>query len=165
MSVLTAAVAGVSVRSSMHHETAGSAAGLAPAGVDGGAARTPAPSGGRTGATASGTRHARKGRRSSSGSGTASVTVTGKGEQTPYGPVQVQVTVAHDRITAARALAHPEGGHSTEVNAYAVPVLDQETVHSQGRQVDAVSGATYTSEGYQQSLQSALDAAHLHHLL
>jgi uncharacterized protein with FMN-binding domain len=84
---------------------------------------------------------------------------------TRYGPVQVQITVRRKRLVAARALAHPVGGHSDEVNAAAIPALNGETVRTQGAGIDAVSGATYTSEGYRTSLQSALDAAHRAHLL
>ena len=64
------------------------------------------------------------------------------------------------RITKARTLAHPSGGESDQINGYAVPLLDQEAVAAQSAQIDTVSGATFTSAGYQQSLQSALDAAH-----
>jgi len=48
-----------------------------------------------------------------------------------------------------------------EINSFAVPQLNQETLRAQNAQIDSVSGATYTSDGYVGSLQSALDAAHL----
>jgi uncharacterized protein with FMN-binding domain len=80
---------------------------------------------------------------------------------TAYGPVRVRITVKAGRITEARAIVRPQGDSTTEqINAYAVPVLNQAAVAGQGAQLDTVSGATYTSEGYRQSLQSALDAAH-----
>lgn len=165
MSVLTVGVAGLSLRSSTHDggTIRGSAAQLAPAGVTEGGTSSSRPHRSARKPT-SGARRGHK-RQSGSSSVSAPVNVTGQGEQTPYGPLQVEITVSHDRIVAARTLVHPEGGHSSEVNAYAVPMLDHETVHSQGRQVDAVSGATFTSEAYQQSLQAALDAAHQHHLM
>jgi uncharacterized protein with FMN-binding domain len=57
---------------------------------------------------------------------------------------------------------YPSGnGRDREINAYALPVLRQETLAAQSATIDAVSGATVTSEGYRESLQSALDAAHL----
>lgn len=90
-----------------------------------------------------------------------SVVVTGGVVDTQYGPVQVEVTVRGGRITAAHALQHPSGdGQTDQINAYAVPQLDQETMAAQSAHIDTVSGATFTSEGYRQSLQSALDAAH-----
>lgn len=163
MSVLTAGVAALGLRSSMHSQAA--AGGLAPAGVDGSGA-SPSSTAGHRPTTASRRHRApASAHRTTSPAGGGRVRVTGQGEQTPYGPLQVQITLQHGRIVEARTLVHPEGGHSSEVNAAAVPVLDDETVRSQGGQVDAVSGATYTSEAYQQSLQFALDAAHRDHLL
>ena len=48
-----------------------------------------------------------------------------------------------------------------QINSYALPVLIQETLNAQSAQIDMVSGATVTSGGYLQSLQSALDQANL----
>lgn len=65
------------------------------------------------------------------------------------------------RILAAVAIDYPNGsGQDQQINAYAVPVLEQETLAAQSAQIDAVSGATFTSGGYVGSLQSALDEAH-----
>jgi uncharacterized protein with FMN-binding domain len=76
--------------------------------------------------------------------------------------VQVEVTVTNGKITAAQATQVPNGnGRDQEINSYAVPVLNQEAVQAQSAQIDAVSGATVTSDGYIQSLQSAIDQAHL----
>ncbi|MFF9626018.1 FMN-binding protein [Streptomyces griseosporeus] len=86
-------------------------------------------------------------------------TVTGDVARTQYGPVQVRVTVSGGRIVRAEAVQAPKGGHSDEVTATAVPKLGQEAVAAQSADIDAVSGATYTSAGYRQSLQSALDRA------
>ena len=87
---------------------------------------------------------------------------TGGVAQTPYGPVQVQIAVSAGRITGARTLRQPGGDpHSASLASYAVPRLDQETLTAQSAHIDVVTGATYTSEGYIGSLQSALDAAHL----
>jgi uncharacterized protein with FMN-binding domain len=116
------------------------------AGDDGGSAPTPT-------ATASPTPKAQS-------SGTK--TYTGDAVDTRWGPVQVQITVSGGRITAAQAVQYPNGnGRDAEINGYALPVLSQEVVQKQNAQIDTVSGATVTSDGYLQSLQSALDRAHL----
>lgn len=90
-----------------------------------------------------------------------SKTFTGDAADTPYGPVQVEITMSGGRITVARTVQVPqESGRDVEINSAAVPVLNSEAVQAQTAQIDTVSGATYTSEGYVQSLQSAIDAAH-----
>jgi uncharacterized protein with FMN-binding domain len=86
-------------------------------------------------------------------------TVTGKVAQTQYGPVQVRITVSAGRITEAEAVQAPKGGLSDQKTQLAVPRLNQEAVAAGSADIDAVSGATYTSTGYRQSLQSALDQA------
>ncbi|MEU3545741.1 FMN-binding protein [Streptomyces longwoodensis] len=89
----------------------------------------------------------------------AGSTVTGDAAQTQYGVVQVRLTVAGGKITRAEAVQAPKGGRSDSVTADAVPKLNREAVAAQGADIDAVSGATYTSAGYRQSLQSAIDKA------
>ncbi|KOV91108.1 FMN-binding protein [Streptomyces sp. NRRL B-3648] len=86
-------------------------------------------------------------------------TVTGKAVQTQYGPVQVRITVSGGKITKAEAVQAPKGGLSDQKTQLAVPRLNQEAVAAGTADIDAVSGATYTSTGYRQSLQSALDQA------
>ncbi|MDT7539587.1 MAG: hypothetical protein QOI82_3172 [Actinomycetota bacterium] len=87
--------------------------------------------------------------------------VNGAPADTRYGPVQVQISIRGRRIIRADAIDYPQGsGRDQEINSYAIPQLDQETVNAQSANIDTVSGATYTSDGYRQSLQSALDAAH-----
>lgn len=100
---------------------------------------------------------------SSSTAAPASKTVIGAVVQTQYGPVQVKITVTSGKVTAATAVQYPNGDpRSQQINAYAVPILQRETVGiSSASSVDMVSGATYTSNGYLQSLQSALDQAGL----
>ncbi|MFE1238350.1 FMN-binding protein [Streptomyces tendae] len=93
------------------------------------------------------------------GRGTGAGTVTGDAARTQYGPVQVRVTVSGGRITRAEAVQAPKGGQSDQVTADAVPKLNQAAVAAGNADIDAVSGATYTSAGYTQSLQSALDKA------
>ena len=90
--------------------------------------------------------------------GRAAGTVTGKAFPTIYGPVQVKITVEGGRVTAASAVEYPQDTPRDEqINAYAIPRLDQEAVAAGSAKIDAVSGATYTSGGYIGSLQSALD--------
>ncbi|GAB2748476.1 FMN-binding protein [Streptomyces bullii] len=84
-------------------------------------------------------------------------TVTGDAAQTQYGPVQVRLTVTGGKITQAEAVQAPKGGRSDQITSTAVPRLNQAAVAAQSAEIDAVSGATYTSNGYKQSLQSALD--------
>ncbi|MGW7546644.1 FMN-binding protein [Streptomyces sp. NPDC054770] len=97
---------------------------------------------------------------SSSGSAQAQAkTVTGQVAQTQYGPVQVRITVSGGKITKAEAVQAPSGGTSDQKTALSVPKLNQEAVAAGNATIDSVSGATYTSTGYKQSLQSALDQA------
>ncbi|MDQ0989886.1 FMN-binding protein [Streptomyces sp. V3I7] len=96
---------------------------------------------------------------SSKAAGAASRTLTGKVSQTPYGPVQVRITVSGGKVTAADAVRAPEGGTSSQKTELAVPRLNKEAVAAGSADIDAVSGATYTSTGYRKSLQSALDQA------
>lgn len=85
-------------------------------------------------------------------------TVTGNAVDTRYGPVQVKVTFEGTRITAVDAVQYPtESGRDQEINSQAIPMLQQEAMASQSAKIDTISGATYTSEGYIQSLQSAID--------
>ncbi|MFF5886588.1 FMN-binding protein [Streptomyces sp. NPDC012589] len=93
------------------------------------------------------------------GGGAQARTVTGDAAQTQYGAVQVRITVAGGKITKAEAVQAPKGGQSDQITANAVPKLNQAAVAAGTADIDAVSGATYTSTGYQKSLQSALDKA------
>jgi uncharacterized protein with FMN-binding domain len=87
-------------------------------------------------------------------------TYTGDTINTRYGPVQLAVTLSKGKITAVKALQTPSAdGRSQQIASYSVPQLTDETLQAQSAQIDAVSGATYTSDGYVQSLQSALDKA------
>ncbi len=71
------------------------------------------------------------------------------------------MTVSDGKVTQAQAVVYPqENPRDQQINSYALPVLAQEAVSAQSAQIDAVSGATVTSDGYITSLQSALDRAH-----
>lgn len=98
---------------------------------------------------------------SSSSAAPAVKTVTGTVVETQFGPVQVKITVTSGKVTSATAVQYPNGDpRSEQINEYAVPILQRETIGiSSASSVDMVSGATYTSDGYLQSLQSALDKA------
>ncbi len=87
-------------------------------------------------------------------------TVTGQVVQTRFGPVQVQVTISAGKITDVTALQLPsDRQRSAEISQIVEPMLKSEALTAQSAQIDLVSGATYTSDGYAQSLQSALDQA------
>ncbi len=99
---------------------------------------------------------------SSPSQSSAAKTYAGDAIGTQYGDVQVQITVKSGKITASQVLQVPwNDNRDQEINSYAVPILNQEAVSSQSSNIDMVSGATYTSDGYIQSLQSAIDQAHL----
>ncbi len=88
----------------------------------------------------------------------AAKTVTGDSIDTRWGPVQVKITVSSGKITSATAVDYPENNpRDQEINATAIPTLQQESIGQSTANIDMVSGATYTSEGYIKSLQSALD--------
>jgi uncharacterized protein with FMN-binding domain len=121
-----------------------------------GAAPTPSGSGGTSsGGTATGT----AGGTTASSSG--STTATGPEVDTRYGPVQVSVTVVNGQVTDVTALELPSGGRSGQISREAEPILHDEALSAQSASIDGVSGATYTSLAYEQSLQAALDAAGL----
>jgi uncharacterized protein with FMN-binding domain len=101
--------------------------------------------------------------KSGSSAGTSGpASYTGTAADTRWGPVQVQITVSGGKISASRAVQYPQGtSRDAQINGSALPVLDQEVLQQQSASIDTVSGATVTSDGYLQSLQSAIDQAHL----
>lgn len=154
MASLSVAVLGVAVHSSQRPASSTSA--LAPTGLVVAPGTTaPRPAASRTAAPVpAGAPSARP--RSS-----ATVTVNGPAVDTAYGPVQVQVSLRGGHVVRADATTYPQdSGRSQEINSQAVPMLDAEAVRANSARVDTISGATFTSGGYQQSLQAALDAAH-----
>ncbi|HZP52409.1 FMN-binding protein [Actinocrinis sp.] len=93
-------------------------------------------------------------------SNTGTKVVTGAAADTRYGPVQLQVTFSGKKITNINVLQYPtESFRDQQINSYALPILNQEAMSAQSANIDVVSGATYTSDGYAQSLQSAIDKA------
>jgi len=94
------------------------------------------------------------------GQSSAAKTIAGQAIQTRYGVVQVQIVVSGQKIQNASFLQlTADDPRSAEINSQAGPILLQQTLSAQSSQIDGVSGATYTSDGYLQSLQSALDQA------
>jgi uncharacterized protein with FMN-binding domain len=85
---------------------------------------------------------------------------TGQAVSTAYGPMQVQATLTGGRITGVKVLQETNlGTQSQQIDAFAIPELTRKALTAQSARIHAVSGATYTSAGYIQSLQSALDKA------
>jgi uncharacterized protein with FMN-binding domain len=113
---------------------------------------------GATTATTTATATATSTGASSSKGTTASGTATGTAVDTRYGPAQVKVTVKDGKIVSVEAVElQSNDPHSQMISSSAAPVLRQEVLAKQTAAVDTVSGATYTSASYLQSLQSALD--------
>ncbi len=84
--------------------------------------------------------------------------VDGKVANTSYGPVQIQLIKQNTKIVKVAVLVQPTNTlHDVQIGEFAFPKLISETLAAQNGKIDAVSGATYTSAGYIQSLQSALD--------
>jgi uncharacterized protein with FMN-binding domain len=79
---------------------------------------------------------------------------------TRYGDVELRVTVANGKITQIKALQLPsDDPKSSAISSYAEPLLRQSALAKQSADVDFVSGATFTSDGYKTALQAALDRA------
>jgi uncharacterized protein with FMN-binding domain len=123
---------------------------------------SPSPgAGGSTGSTATGTgKTPSSAATGSTGTAGQAKTFTGAAWPTIYGPVQVRVTVKSGKVTAATAVEYPtETPRDYQINSFAIPELNSEAVAAGSARIDAVSGATYTSQGYLGSLQSALNKA------
>jgi uncharacterized protein with FMN-binding domain len=117
-----------------------------------GAMSSPSMMGGTTGTTGA--------KSSMMASSAAPRVVTGNVDNTQYGPMQVQLTLTGKHITKVTVVQQTnDGSESNQIDANAIPKLTSETLTAQSAQIDAVSGATYTSAGYKASLQSALDKA------
>ncbi|MFJ9692413.1 FMN-binding protein [Kitasatospora sp. NPDC101183] len=148
--VTTAATAaGVVLLLSLKPHAGAAGAATRPISSDAGAAQAPAP---QPAAQPSATTSAAAGTTRS---------ITGDSVDTRYGPVQVKVTLDGGRITRIDVVRYPnESGRDRSINSYALPQLNQEAIAAQSATIDVVSGASYTSDGYTRSLQSALDKAH-----
>jgi uncharacterized protein with FMN-binding domain len=92
------------------------------------------------------------------------ITGTFKGEtsQTRWGPVQVEITLTNGKITDVTTLQYPNGDRkSMNISSRVIPWLQEETLQVQSANISGISGATYTSTGFQSSLASALQKAGL----
>ena len=109
-----------------------------------------------TGSTSSGS----TGSTGSTGSSAKDGTFNGTTVQTPFGPMQVAAVISGGKITDVKVLQRTDqGGRSVQISNQADPMLRSEVLQAQSANVSTIGGATYTSEGYLQSLQSALDQA------
>jgi uncharacterized protein with FMN-binding domain len=98
---------------------------------------------------------------SSSGAGGGARTAVGPGANYGYGTIAVRVTVVGTRIVSVSvASLSTQEPTSQQISTQAIPYLRSEVLSTQSATINAVSGATYTSQGYVQSLQAALDQLH-----
>ncbi len=97
---------------------------------------------------------------SSTGSA-ATATVDGPVVDTQYGPIQVEIVVANGQLQDVTAIQLPTGRRSGQISNAAAPILREEALQAKSASINTVSGATYTSDAYAQSLQAALDQAGL----
>lgn len=142
--VLSATVAGVASVLSFHTHALSSPLVAVPPTVATGSTRTTAKAKTKTAAKAATT--------------TGTKTVAGAVAQNQYGSVQVKVTVANGKITNITALQLPVSDpKSAQISQFAAPQLQSEALAAQSAKIDGVSGASYTSQSYETSLQSALD--------
>ena len=114
--------------------------------------------GSSSGSSSSGSSSAGSSSSGASGTYTGDAVDVGRG----YGTIQLEVTVESGRIVDIQALAVPENdGRSAQISSYAVPQLIQQALAAQSDQISGISGATYTSYGFAQSLTSELQQAGL----
>lgn len=88
-------------------------------------------------------------------------TFVGSDAKNQFGTVQVQVTIVDSKITDVTALKYPNSGRSQQISQNAIPILVQQTLTAQSSNIDGVSGASYTSQSFYDSLSSALKKAGL----
>lgn len=94
---------------------------------------------------------------SPSGSQTGTLTIAGPAERTLYSSVQVRITWRSGHLIDVQPISLPNrDARSRQLSAMAAPILRQEALASNGTRVDVVTGATYTSGAYEQSLAGAL---------
>lgn len=87
-------------------------------------------------------------------------TFTGQTAQTQFGPIEVKVTVSNGRITKVATPVYPTGTYRDQaINSQAIPMLEQEVMQVQSSNIQGISGASYTSQGFYTSLLSALAKA------
>jgi uncharacterized protein with FMN-binding domain len=122
---------------------------------------TPPPSGDTTATPAPSAPASDSPQPSASTSGSRNGSYDGSTVSTRYGDVQVRVIISGGRISDVQPVTLPsDRQRSALISQEAAPLLHDEVVQAQSAQIDVISGATYTSYGYAQSLQAALDKAH-----
>jgi uncharacterized protein with FMN-binding domain len=112
-----------------------------------------------TAGSGSSTSGSTSGSQATSAPASGATTASGSTVDTRYGPVQVSVTIQDGKLTDVTALQLPSGGRSGRISDEVEPMLRSQAPSAQSASIDGVSGATYTSSAYAQSLQAALDAA------
>jgi hypothetical protein len=138
--------------------SAGTSSGAGTTNGAGGTAPSGAASGTSGGGSAPGGSSASPGTAPGQGDTAGARIITGNVASTIYGPVQIQVAVKAGKIIKVTILQQPSTtAHDLQIGAFAFPQLEAETLSAQSAKVDMVSGATYTSGGYIQSLQNAID--------
>ncbi|CAB4122140.1 FMN-binding [uncultured Caudovirales phage] len=88
-------------------------------------------------------------------------TFVGSAVKNQFGSVQVQITIADNKITDVTALKYPTGGRSSQISQQTIPVLIEQVLAAQSSNINGVTGASYTSQSFYDSLQSALTKAGL----
>ena len=152
----TGTVAGVAAVLALNPEVASVAAGTTTTRATAAAPAAATEPAGASGSTSS--------RSTSSGStssrSTAATTIAGSTVDVGYGTVQVQATLEGGRIVDIQALALPQNdGHSARISQQAFPMLVRQALAAQSSQISGVSGASYTSYGFVESLKAALLSA------
>ena len=152
----TGTVAGVAAVLALNPEVASVAAGTTTTRATAAAPAAATAPAGASGSTSS--------RSTSSGStssrSTAATTIAGSTVDVGYGTVQVQATLEGGRIVDIQALALPQNdGHSARISQQAFPMLVRQALAAQSSQISGVSGASYTSYGFVESLKAALLSA------
>ncbi len=138
--------------------TAGASSGAGTANGAGGATPSGAARGTGGGGSAPSGSSASPGTAPGQGDATSTRIITGNVANTIYGPVQIQAALKAGKIIKVTILQQPSTtAHDLQTGAFAFPQLEAETLSAQSAKIDMVSGATYTSGGYIQSLQSAID--------
>lgn len=167
MSTLSAVVLAMGYHTSLDAQGAASATASASTSV---AAASPAVASAAGGGTAAGSASSStSGTSAAAGASGASAgaattlndgTYTGTSSSTRWGPVQVRIVVSGGKITSSQAVTYPTANNKdVQINSRAVPTYNSEAVQAQSADIDAISGATVTWQGYTASLQSAIDQA------
>lgn len=173
MSTLSAVVLAMGYHTSLDAQGAGSATASASTSVAGTSPAVGSAAGGGTaaGSTSSSTGGTSAGAGTSAAAGASGAaggaattlrdgTYTGTSSSTRWGPVQVRIVVSGGKITSSQAVTYPTANNKdVQINSRAVPTYNSEAVQAQSADIDAISGATVTWQGYTASLQSAIDQA------